>query len=155
MFEFEVNFPAIKHVSHARLAVPRIEVEDWFLWHVDILQSRFPRPTKNLRDLDQRLPLFPDWNGKRLTTVDDNHDSLLAACKNANTPDGLLHINGKKMSLSSWRHTYATEMIEAFARNRKPNMISFLAKNMGTSEDMIEEHYGHLIPTFAKDELRI
>jgi hypothetical protein len=61
----------------------------------------------------------------------------------------LLHINGKKMSLSSWRHTYASEMIEALARSRRPNMIRFLASNMGTSEAMIEQHYGQILPTFA------
>jgi integrase len=155
MYEYEVVFPAIKHVSHARRHVPRIEFEDWFRWHGEVLASRFPTRKKGLEGFDPSLPLFPDWNGKRLSVVDDNHDSLLEACKTKKWPDGLSHINNRKMSLSSWRHTYASEMIEAFARSKKPNMIRFLAENMGTSEEMIQEYYGHLIPSFARDELRI
>ncbi len=153
MFEYEIHFPAIKHVSHERNATPRQEFEDWYMWHGKILGSRFGADW--LHKIDSDLLLFPDWNGKRLTTVDDNHDSLLESCKTKKWPDGLLHINGKKMSLSSWRHTYASEMIEAFAKSKRPNMIRFLASNMGTSEAMIEQHYGQILPAFAKDELRI
>lgn len=153
LFEYEIDFPAIKHVSHERSATPRLEFEDWYIWHGKILGSRFG--SDRLQKLDPDLLLFPDWNGKRLTTVDDNHDSMLESCKSKKWPDGLLRINGRKMSLSSWRHTYASEMIEAFAKSKRPNMIRFLARNMGTSEAMIEEHYSQILPGFAKDELRI
>jgi integrase len=153
IYDYEIHFPAIKHVSHERRATPRLEFEDWYAWHGKILGSRFGGTF--LSKLDPDLLLFPDWEGERLTTVDDNHDSLLESCKSKKWPDGLLRINGKKMSLSSWRHTYASEMIEAFAKSRRPNMIRFLASNMGTSEAMIEQHYGQILPAFAKDELRI
>lgn len=153
IFEYEIAFPAIKHVSHERSATPRLEFEDWYAWHGKILGSRFG--ADRLHKLDKDLLLFPDWNGESLTTVDDNHDSLLQSCKSDRWPDGLLRIGGKKVSLSSWRHTYASEMIEAFAKSKRPNMIRFLASNMGTSEAMIEQHYGQILPAFAKDELRI
>lgn len=56
--------------------------------------------------------------------------------------------NGAQRSLYSLRHTYATFQLLYSKVN-----IYTLAKQMGTSVRMIEQHYGHLTPELAIDEL--
>lgn len=55
--------------------------------------------------------------------------------------------HGKRRSLYSLRHTYATFEL------MKGREIHLLAKQLGTSTYMIEKHYSHLIPTMAANEL--
>ncbi len=55
---------------------------------------------------------------------------------------------GQKRSLYSLRHTYAT-----FQLLYRKVSIYKLAVQMGTSVKMIEQHYGHLTPELAADEL--
>jgi integrase len=64
------------------------------------------------------------------------------------TESGLLHDrHGKRRSLYSLRHTYAT-----FALINNID-IHILAKQMGTSVYMIEKHYSHLIPSLSASQL--
>ncbi len=155
--DFKVSFPGIKRVSHKRIAEPRVEFEAWYASHAGVLKHRFlPHNEEcDFEGLSPHLPLFPTWDGERCTDMGHRHEQLLNFATSKKYPNGLRLINGATMSLSCWRHTYASEMIEAFARTRQPNMVSFLARNMGTSEDMIGKYYGHLLPAFAKQELRI
>ena len=55
-------------------------------------------------------------------------------------------ITGKDRVLYSLRHTYATIALE---RDKVP--VHTLAKQMGTSVKMIEQHYGHLQPSQKAD----
>lgn len=105
--------------------------------------------------LSEDLPLFPCLDGRVLADLGKHHDRLLDDALSKQFDEGLLHIDGKRMSLSSWRHTHVTEMLSILAKKKTPNLVSFLAKNIGSSEAMIEKHYGHLIPEMARDELRV
>jgi integrase len=58
-------------------------------------------------------------------------------------------ITGKERVLYSLRHTYATIALE---RDKVP--VHTLAKQMGTSVKMIEQHYSHLDAVKAIDQLR-
>ncbi len=155
--DFKVRFPGIKRVSHKRIAIPRLEFEKFYCGHGGALKSRFLPDDEyaDLEGLPPSLPLFPTWDGERLSDVGKRHDRLLDFSVSKKFPNGLRKIDSTTMSLSCWRHTYASEMIEAFAREKHPNMVAFLARNMGTSQAMIERYYGHLLPEFAKDGLRI
>jgi hypothetical protein len=55
-------------------------------------------------------------------------------------------------SLTSLRHTYATQSLTRKSGNRPP--LHVLAKQMGTSEKMIHIHYGHDAIEDYRDELR-
>jgi site-specific recombinase XerD len=102
---------------------------------------------------------------------EDMKDLSLKECTNSNeyvfrTPDGripgnllrsfeqllvycdLLHDKyGDRRTLYSIRHTYATKQLS------KGVNIHLLAKQMGTSVKMIEEHYSHLVPSMSADML--
>ena len=56
-------------------------------------------------------------------------------------------ITGKGRDAYCLRHYYATERLTSGVP------IYTLAKNMGTSVQMIERHYGHLAPEMAADVL--
>lgn len=65
----------------------------------------------------------------------------LKACKSVE--DNL----GHTFSLYSCRHTYATnQLIRGLS-------VYTLAEQLGTSVNMIEQHYGHLTPELAADEI--
>ncbi|TAL36131.1 MAG: site-specific integrase [Alphaproteobacteria bacterium] len=55
--------------------------------------------------------------------------------------------SGKRRSIYSFRHTYAT------FRLMKGTDIYFLAKQMGTSVKMIEDYYGHITPSQNADAI--
>ena len=56
--------------------------------------------------------------------------------------------HGEKYVLYSLRHTYATEALV-----KKKVDAHTLSKQMGTSINMIEQHYSHLIPEQMADDL--
>ncbi len=53
----------------------------------------------------------------------------------------------QKHAITSLRHTYATIRLE------EGTAIEALAKNMGTSVRMIEQHYGHVRTRDQREEL--
>ena len=82
-------------------------------------------------------------NGKRTTGLGQNFEQFLRE-------NNLLeNSQGQNRVLYSLRHTYAT-----FALLRGNNIsIHDLAKNMGTSIGMIEQHYSHLTTLLRADDL--
>jgi len=79
--------------------------------------------------------VFHKWDGKpAMTLYADTIDSLLEKSKL------LLSSSGSRRCTYSFRHTYAT------FRLTEGVDVYFLAKQMGTSVKMIEDHYGHITP---------
>ncbi len=56
---------------------------------------------------------------------------------------------GKERDAYSFRHYYATQRLQ------KGVSVYSLAENMGTSVQVIEDHYGHLKPEMVGDELTV
>ena len=56
-------------------------------------------------------------------------------------------VNGSARSIYSFRHHYATERL---SNNVNPFL---LAKNMGTSVEMLEKHYGHTVGSELADQI--
>ena len=84
------------------------------------------------------------------TAIPHNQRSSLykAPIRSLLEESGLLYsVNGSRRSTYCFRHTYATfRLMEGID-------VYFLAKQMGTSVKMIEDHYGHITP--AKNAERI
>ena len=100
----------------------------------------FERIKKYQRD---RTGSNPAPNQHVFSTPDGKHvphDSLRQVFERMMTDIGVTHdANGNKFTLYSCRHSYAT-----FRLTNAEIPITLLAKNMGTSIEMIERHYGHL-----------
>ena len=80
-------------------------------------------------------PVFSTYDGKQAKTL---YDTLIG---NLLEKSGLLFgSSGSRRSIYSFRHTYATFRLAAGTDSY------FLAKQMGTSVKMIEDHYGHVAP---------
>jgi integrase len=79
--------------------------------------------------------VFSIYSGKQAKSL---YDTLIADLLEKS---GLLYSsNGSRRSIYSFRHTYATFRLAAGTDSY------FLAKQMGTSVKMIEDHYGHVAP---------
>ncbi len=103
--------------------------------YLERLKSRFPhlanRSLNQMLDIDE--PVFRLRDG---SVPKDWHGGFQIMLEKA----GLLNdINGKRRSLYSLRHTYATFQILYSKID-----LHLLAKNMGTSIAMLERHYSHL-----------
>jgi integrase len=84
-------------------------------------------------------------NGTPIVSFKKGFNELLAAC-------GFKYENiAEKHALTSLRHTYATFRLTTRSGNRAS--VRALAKQMGTSEKMIEKHYGHDVVEDYRDEL--
>lgn len=80
-------------------------------------------------------PVFSAYDGSQAKSL---YDTLIADLLETS---GLLYSsNGSRRSIYSFRHTYATFRLAAGTDSY------FLAKQMGTSVKMIEDHYGHVAP---------
>jgi integrase len=79
--------------------------------------------------------VFTNWHGEPTKSL--YYDLLVTLLTDA---DLLTSSTGKRRSVYCFRHTYATfRLMEGVD-------IYFLAKQMGTSVQMIETHYGHINP---------
>ncbi len=88
-----------------------------------------------------RGPIFCDTDGTPIRTFKKSFRELLQAA-------GLeFDRQGRKRDSYSLRHFYATERLLTGID------IYTLSTNLGTSVKMIEDHYGHVRPEMAKDEL--
>jgi len=80
-------------------------------------------------------PVFSTYDGTQAKSL---YDTLIADLLESS---GLLYSsNGSRRSIYSFRHTYATFRLAAGTDSY------FVAKQMGTSVKMIEDHYGHVAP---------
>ncbi len=87
-------------------------------------------------------PVFSTCEGKQAITL---YDTLITKLLEK---AGLLYSSSEsRRSIYSFRHTYAT------FRLMSGTDVYFLAKNMGTSVKMIEDHYGHITPTKNADRI--
>ncbi len=60
---------------------------------------------------------------------------------------GIRESDGKNRTLYSLRHTYATERLKAGVQ------VYWLAEHMGTSVDVIQNYYGHVMSRMRADHL--
>jgi integrase len=117
----------VRGKTGARIVVPHIDVKEI----IDNLLTRRGNPSP-----DEWLFAMPD--GKKITSVRDQFDKLLEEFK-------LTHnAAGSKHSLYSLRHFYA---VRAIARDID---IYTIARNMGTSVQMIEQYYGRHATTTSR-----
>ncbi|GIK48245.1 MAG: hypothetical protein BroJett013_09420 [Alphaproteobacteria bacterium] len=163
-YRFRVDW--VKHRSHQREVTPRLGSFNVMDRHLRQLERHFGKErhhpyafdrksvTRLIEHLDGDLLLFPDADGNEFKTMGKMHERLLAAVR-GDFPDGLRVIHDQKMSLSCWRHTYASELLEYFLERQKPNLVEYLAKNMGTSPAMIHRHYGRILARAAESELMV
>jgi integrase len=94
-------------------------------------------------DLNERIVALP--NGVTVASFKKGFDQLLATC-------GFEYGSAQdKHVLTSLRHTYATFRLTK--KTGKRASVRSLAKQMGTSERMIERHYGHDVVDDYRDEL--
>lgn len=181
-YEFKYKFRVdwVKRKSHRRDVVPRLGIYNVMQRHLVCLGKRFgsvkgidwsvPPATSDelqerLRSLPRKLPLFPNENGGVFSTMDRMHNRVLENTHGVDRddngdvfkryPDGLREIDGRLMSLSCWRHTYASEMLEYFMKRQNPNLVNWLALNMGTSPAMIHRHYAHILAQDAEKDLAV
>lgn len=86
--------------------------------------------------------VFTTYEGEAARTL---YSSLIVGLL---TESGLLHSSsGSRRSTYCFRHTYAT------FRLTEGVDVYFLAKQMGTSVKMIEDHYGHITPVKNADQI--
>jgi len=95
----------------------------------------------DLFKVDEYVFRLRDWSVPKKSTLNNSFKQCLEQC-------GLLYnTKGRKRTLYSLRHTYATfELLKGIS-------IHILANQMGTSVGMIEKHYSHLIPSLSAELL--
>jgi integrase len=94
-------------------------------------------------DLKEKIVALSD--GKAIASFKKGFNELLSAC-------GFLYDSVfEKHALTSLRHTYATFRLTTKSGTRAS--VRALAKQMGTSEKMIERHYGHDVVEDYRREL--
>jgi integrase len=88
------------------------------------------------------IPIFSAPDGRRLTTINKNLNALLDAA-NLKTDH-----RGRKRDAYSFRHFYISQQLRAGVE------VFALARNTGTSPDMIDKFYGQVDVEQFKDALR-
>ena len=137
----------LKHYSHERNVIPLIEMTTYFDQLLSILLANLPENIiAGAKQPDQLSPdiwLFCHPDGTRIKSFDNGFDEVLADLR-------LLHHDGKKRSLTSLRHTYASERIEARTADLKS-----IADNMGTTVEMLYKHYAQEIRELRAADLQV
>src|SRR6516225_8622487 len=137
----------LKHYTHERNVIPLIEMTTYLDQLLSILLMNLPeRMIGDAKRPDQLPPdiwLFCHPDGKRIKSFDNGFDEVLSDL-------GLLYHDGRKRSLTSLRHTYASERIEARAADLKS-----IADNMGTTVDMLHKHYSQEICELRASDLQV
>jgi integrase len=139
----------IKHYTHQRAVVPILDMTALFDEHLTVLAVNFIDDFAggDIRTRLERLSadawLFCHQNGRRIKSFDHGFDEVLEET-------GLLYRDGKRRSLTSIRHTYASERIESRAADLKA-----IADNMGTTVDMLNKHYAQEIRELRAADLQV
>lgn len=96
-------------------------------------------------DLDENEQIQSLANGVFVSSMKKSFNELLKEC-------GFSYQSVKnKHTLTSLRHTFATSRLTALRGNRAS--MRGLSKQMGTSQRMLEKHYGHDVIEDYKEEL--
>jgi integrase len=120
----------LKHYTHQRTVIPLIEMTTRFDQLLQILALNLcGGEMQTIDNLPAEQWLFCHLDGTRIKSFDNGFDSILTSL-------GLLYRDDKKRSLTSLRHTYASERIETRAADLKS-----IADNMGTTVTMLYKHY--------------
>jgi integrase len=137
----------LKHYSHERNVIPLIEMTTYFDQLLSILTANLPENIIDGAKQPDQLPpdiwLFCQPDGTRVKSFDNGFDEVLADLR-------LLYHDGKKRSLTSLRHTYASERIEARTADLKS-----IADNMGTTVEMLYKHYAQEIRELRAADLQV
>jgi integrase len=139
----------LKHYTHQRSVVPTLDVRVHFDQLLTILSINFPEkvagndPHIRIEQLSPDIWLFCHQDGTRIKSFDHGFDEVL-------DETNLLYREGKRRSLTSIRHTYASERIESRAADLKS-----IADNMGTTVDMLNKHYAQEIRELRAADLQV
>jgi integrase len=137
----------LKHYKHGRIVIPLLEMTTYFDQLLSILVMNLPESLIGDIKRPDQLPsdvwLFCHPDGKRIKSFDNGFDEVL-------TDLSLLHHDGRKRSLTSLRHTYASERIEAQTADLKS-----IADNMGTTVEMLYKHYSQEIRELRAADLQV
>jgi integrase len=137
----------LKHYTHERNVIPLIEMTTYFDQLLSILMINLPENVIGDFKRPDQLPvdiwLFCHPDGKRIKSFDNGFDEVLSEL-------GLLYHDGRKRSLTSLRHTYASERIEARTADLKS-----IADNMGTTVEMLYKHYSQEIRELRAADLQV
>jgi site-specific recombinase XerD len=120
----------------ARTFVPMEAALPWF----DILWQFWEKAMGSVPD--DKAPVFATVTGKRLSSVKKSLCELLKAC------DLLTDHRGMRRTSYSFRHFYISQQLIAGVD------VFLLARNTGTSPDMIHRFYGHVALERMTKELR-
>jgi integrase len=136
----------LKHYTHQRIVIPSLDMAPRFDQLLNVLMFNLPEDIIGDIDHSDKLPpeawLFCHRDGRRINSFDHGFDEVLSKL-------GLLYHDGKKRSLTSIRHTYASEKIEARAADLKS-----IADNMGTTVEMLYRHYAQEIRELRAADLQ-
>ena len=122
-----------------RVLVAPINVNTYFGRIFELTDQRLKELGREPKPDD---PVFMNYDGTPALTL---YDSLLNSL--LREADLLLSASGKRRSTYSFRHTYAT------FRLMRGTDVYILAKQMGTSVEMIEDYYGHITPVSNADRI--
>lgn len=144
---YKITIPKSKDCKHRRDIFADARISHF----MNILVSLYYDPVyKNLvgdahggvKGMPRDMFLFSHPDGSPIGRIDKSFIKALNTIKNEKYPDGLRrNLDGKDHTLTSFRHTYATEIL---LKNKAT--VYELAAQMGTSVKMIERHYGHIKP---------
>jgi integrase len=134
------------HTDRQDRTVVRLSVRGKAKFRTLVAAGNVAAYLERIRDLSKATGpddfVFTTYEGKRARTL---YQSLIEGLL---TESGLLHSSsGSRRSTYSFRHTYAT------FRLTEGVDVYFLAKQMGTSVKMIEDHYGHITPVKNADQI--
>lgn len=137
----------LKHYTHQRIVIPSLNIAPLFeellhslMWN---LPEAFIGDIRDPKDLNPELWLFCHRDGRRIKSFDHGFNKVLKRL-------GLSHYDGKKRSLTSIRHTYASEKIEARAADLKS-----IADNMGTTIEILYKHYAQELRELRAADLQV
>jgi integrase len=149
-YDYRVKVSAdfqLKHYTHERTVIPLAAMTIVFDNILQLLLRHLPKELIGDISTTDLLPpelwLFCHLDGRRIKSFDHGFDAVLGELD-------LLHCDGKKRSLTSIRHTYASERIEARSADLKS-----IADNMGTTVEMLYKHYSQEIRELRAAELQV
>jgi integrase len=148
----------LKQLMHARNVIPTsglsATILELFIFyaHEGVPWLQPERPDNIDSPMAARYSHFPKdfwlWSHPDGSRIESMDHSFANALKDL----GMEKHEGKRRSLYSLRHTYASEQIEMGGTR---NGVGLLCSNLGTSEAMLRKHYGQALFELLADDLQI